>query len=42
MNSECFEIVVKGRLRPALVGSLGGFDVIHIDNARTHMVGWIH
>jgi hypothetical protein len=41
MNSECFEIVVKGRLSPTLVGSLGGFDVIHIDNGRTHMVGWI-
>jgi hypothetical protein len=41
MSTECFELVVKGRLSPTLVGALGGFDVIHVDNRYTHLSSWV-
>jgi hypothetical protein len=41
MSTECFELVVRGRLSPTLVGALAGFDVIHADNQQTHLVGWV-
>jgi hypothetical protein len=41
MSTECFELVVKGRLSPTFVGALGGFDVIHVDNGETQLVGWV-
>jgi len=36
---EEFEIVVRGRLSPALVAALDGFDVSHCTDGLTHLVG---
>jgi hypothetical protein len=41
MSTECFELVIRGSLSPTLVGALTGFDVIHVDNRQTHLVGWV-
>ena len=39
MTVEEFEIVVRGRLSPALVAALDGFDVSHCTDGLTHLVG---
>jgi hypothetical protein len=39
VSAERYEVVVKGRLSPTLVGALQGFDVIGVDNGHTHLVG---
>jgi len=41
VSSERYEVVVKGRLGPALVGSIDGFEVIRVVNGHTHLVGWV-
>jgi hypothetical protein len=41
MSTERFELVVRGRLSPTLVGALAGFDVIHVDTQHTQLVGWV-
>jgi hypothetical protein len=36
-----YEVVVKGRLSPALIASVDGFAAIRSDDGSTHLVGWI-
>jgi hypothetical protein len=36
---DTFEVVVRGRLSPALATALGGFDVSHCADGLTHLVG---
>jgi hypothetical protein len=39
LSPEVFEIVVRGRLSPALLASIAGFDAIHCTDGHTHLVG---
>ena len=39
MSVEEFEIVVRGKLSPALASALVGFDVNHCTDGLTHLVG---
>lgn len=39
MSVERFEIVVRGRLSPALAAAFDGFDVSHCTDGLTHLVG---
>jgi hypothetical protein len=41
LNTERFEIVVKGRLSPTLIAAIDGFDVSRCDHGETHLVGWV-
>ncbi len=41
MSAQSFEIVVKGRLSPALIAAIQGFEVTHVENGMTHLVGWV-
>lgn len=41
MAAETFEIVVKGRLSPALTSALDGFEVSRCEHGMTHLVGWV-
>lgn len=41
MGAETFEIVVKGRLSPALVAAIKGFEVTRCERGMTHLVGWV-
>jgi hypothetical protein len=39
--AETFEIVVRGRLSPALTAALDGFEVSRCEQGMTHLVGWV-
>ncbi len=39
MPVEKYEIVVRGRLSPAVVMNIDGFDVSHCTDGLTHLVG---
>jgi hypothetical protein len=39
MPPESFEIVVKGRLSPALIAAFDGFEVSRCDHGETPLVG---
>ena len=41
MTSTGYEIVVKGRLGPTLLGAFDGFKVTGVDHGHTHFVGWM-
>ena len=41
LDETRFEIVVKGRLSPALIAAIHGFDVSRCDHGMTHLVGWV-
>ncbi len=41
MSSQTYEVVTKGRLSPALVSSLGEFDVVRVEEGRTYLVGTV-
>ena len=41
VNNKTFEIVVKGRLSPALVGAIEGFEVSRFEGGRTYLVGTV-
>ena len=41
MGAGTFEVVVKGRLSPSLVASIGGFEVSRCDDGMTTLVGWV-
>jgi hypothetical protein len=36
-----FDIVVRGRLSPALIAAIDGFEVSRCDGGLTHLVGWV-
>jgi hypothetical protein len=36
-----YELVVRGRLSPTLVGAFEGFDVARVEHGATHLVGWV-
>jgi hypothetical protein len=39
LATQTFEIVVKGRLSPALVAAINGFEVTNCEHGMTHLVG---
>jgi hypothetical protein len=39
VSPEVFEIVVRGRLSPALLASISGFEATHCTGGQTHLVG---
>ena len=39
MPIHTFEVVVRGRLSPALLSAFGGFEATHFDGGLTHLVG---
>jgi hypothetical protein len=41
VSAETFEIVVRGRLTPTLVGALDGFEVVRYSQGLTHLRGWV-
>ncbi len=41
VRAESFEIVVRGRLTPALVGALDGFEVVRYSQGLTYLRGWV-
>jgi hypothetical protein len=41
LGAQTFEIVVKGRLSPALVAAINGFEVTNCEGGMTHLVGTV-
>jgi hypothetical protein len=41
MSTRSYEIQVKGTLSPTLVAAIEGFEVSHVDQGRTTLVGWV-
>lgn len=41
MSSQSYEIVVRGRLSPPLVGAIDGFTVSAVRDGLTHLIGWV-
>jgi hypothetical protein len=41
VSSETFEIIVRGRLSPTLVGALDGFEVVRYAEGLTYLRGWV-
>ena len=41
LTTATYELVVTGELGPTMVERLHGFDVIRVDDGRTHLVGRI-
>jgi hypothetical protein len=41
VRAENFEIVVRGRLTPTLVGALDGFEVVRYAQGLTYLRGWV-
>jgi hypothetical protein len=39
MSGRTYEVVTSGKLHPALVGGLHGFDVVRIEGGRSYLVG---
>ncbi len=39
MGGRTYEVVTSGRLNPALVGGLHGFDVVRVEGGRSYLVG---
>jgi hypothetical protein len=39
LSPEVFEVVVRGRLSPALLASFSGFDATHCTDGHTHLLG---
>jgi hypothetical protein len=40
MSARSYEIKVKGTLSPTLVAAIEGFEVSHVGDGRTTLVGW--
>jgi hypothetical protein len=41
MTAQRYEVVVKGRLSPAVIGALQGFEVTRVADGMTTLNGWI-
>jgi hypothetical protein len=41
MSVRSYELQVKGTLSPALVAAIEGFEVSHVEQGRTTLVGWV-
>ncbi len=41
VSAETFEIIVRGRLSPTLVGALDGFEVVRYSEGLTYLRGWV-
>jgi hypothetical protein len=41
VSAETFEIVVRGRLTPTLVGAIDGFEVVRYSQGLTYLRGWV-
>lgn len=41
MSIRTFEVVVRGRLGPALLAAFGGFEAAHFDGGLTHLRGQV-
>lgn len=41
VSAETFEIVVRGRLSPTIVGALDGFEVVRCAQGLTYLRGWV-
>jgi hypothetical protein len=41
MPGGTFEVIVRGRLSPALVAAFDGFEQTHFDGGMTHLVGCV-
>jgi len=39
--SQRFEVVIRGRLSPALLAAFGGFEATHFDRGLTHLIGHV-
>jgi hypothetical protein len=41
MSTQSYQIQVKGTLSTTLVGAIEGFEVCHVEDGRTTLVGWV-
>jgi hypothetical protein len=41
MSARSYEIQVKGTLSPTLIAAIEGFEVSHVEEGRTTLVGWV-
>ena len=41
MSTRSYEIQVKGTLSPTLLAAIEGFEVSHVKEGRTTLVGWV-
>jgi hypothetical protein len=41
MSARSYEIQVKGTLSPTLIAVIEGFEVSHVEQGRTTLVGWV-
>ena len=41
MSARSYEMQVKGILSPPLVAAIEGFQVSHVEQGRTTLVGWV-
>jgi hypothetical protein len=41
MSARSYEMLVKGTLSPTLVAAIEGFEVSHVADGRTTLVGWV-
>ena len=39
MSAETYEVVASGRLSPALLSAMGGFEIVSIEHGLSHLVG---
>jgi hypothetical protein len=41
MSARSYEVQVKGTLSPTLIAAIEGFEVSHVEQGRTTLVGWV-
>jgi hypothetical protein len=41
MSTRSYEIQVRGTLSPTLIAVIEGFEVSHVEQGRTTLVGWV-
>ena len=39
MSAETYEVVARGRLSPALLSAMGGFEIVSVEHGLSHLVG---
>ena len=39
VNAETYEVVARGRLSPALLSAMGGFEIVSVEHGLSHLVG---
>jgi hypothetical protein len=41
LSARSVQIEVKGRLSPTLVAAIEGFEVSHVEDGKTTLIGWV-